>query len=82
MLNCLVREQYKKGTVLFKKNDIPVSFYIIESGKVSLVFNNPTKTDIVLGSLESFGENAFKLGAKREGTATVEEDLVCLTINE
>ena len=29
MLNCLVREQYKKGTVLFQKNDIPVSFYII-----------------------------------------------------
>lgn len=68
--------------MLFHKDDIPVSFYIIESGKVSLVFNNPTKTDIVLGALESFGEGAFKPGGKREGTATVVEDLVCLTINE
>lgn len=82
MLGCLVREQYKQGTVLFKKGDVPVSFYIIESGKVSLVFDNPNKTDIVLGSLESFGEGAFKPGGRREGTATVVEDLVCLTINE
>lgn len=29
MLNCLVRQHIKKGTVLFNKDDIPTCFYII-----------------------------------------------------
>ncbi len=65
MLNTLVREHYKKGTVLFIKNDVPISFYIIETGKVSLVFNDPNKKDITLGPLESFGESTFKKNGKR-----------------
>lgn len=55
MLSTLVREHYKKGTVLFQKNDVPVCFYIIETGKVNLAFNDPSKKDIILGPLESFG---------------------------
>jgi CRP-like cAMP-binding protein len=65
MLNSLVREHFKSGTVLFRENDLPVSFYIIESGKVGLSFSDPTKTDISLGPTESFGESVFKANAKR-----------------
>ena len=38
-----------KGTVLFQKNDPALCFYIIESGKVKLEFEDPSKKDIVLG---------------------------------
>lgn len=82
MLNTLVRETHPKGAVLFKKDDKPYEFYIVESGKVSLTFNDPRKKDLILGKLESFGESAFKKDGKREGTAVVQEDAVLLTINE
>lgn len=81
ILNSLVREHYQAGTILFKKGDMSTSFYIIESGKVSLKMENTKKKDIVLGPLDSFGESAFRKNGRREGTAMVEEDLECLTIN-
>jgi CRP-like cAMP-binding protein len=77
-----VREHFKPGMVLFRKNDVPVCFYVIESGKVNIMFNDPSKKDIVLGSKESFGESVFKPNTRRLGTAVVMEDLTCLTINE
>lgn len=51
MMNALVRQNYKKGTVLFNKNDFAVCFYIIETGKVSIVFDDPNKKDVILGEL-------------------------------
>ena len=33
---------------------------------------NEKKKDVILGSLDSFGESAFRKNGRREGTATVE----------
>lgn len=54
----------------------------METGKVSLSFENSAKKDLILSDLDSFGESAFRKNGRREGRAVVEEDLVCLTINE
>ena len=57
------------------KNDEPLILiylcYTIHLLNNKFTFENEKKRDLVLGSLDSFGESAFRKNGKREGTAIV-----------
>jgi CRP-like cAMP-binding protein len=81
LLHSVVREYYRPGTLLFGKSDAPVCLYIIESGEVTISFSGCSKKDIVLGSSEYFGETVFNHSGRQGTTATVTQNLSCLTVN-
>ena len=49
LVNCFKRKKFKKDEVIFKKAVKSNHFYIIQTGKVSLEFDEPDKKDIVIG---------------------------------
>ena len=50
LMNVLVRETYPAGATIFLENEPAASFYIIESGRVEVKFEDPKKKNLILGT--------------------------------
>ncbi|MDA1354221.1 MAG: FAD-dependent oxidoreductase [bacterium] len=53
------RSHYQKGSYIFRQGEIPAYFYIIESGEVEIIKENPDGSEFIVALLkegDSFGE--------------------------
>ena len=70
-------KSYQKSDVIFKENSEGEEMYILKSGKVKLVLEDP-RGEVEVGTLEDpgefFGEMALIDKSPRTATAVAEED--------
>ncbi len=69
----------RKGKIIVSEGEIDDTFYIILSGKVSILKNN--KGIASVGQGECFGEMAYISGRARTATVVAETDCILLVIN-
>lgn len=77
-------KSYKKNEQIFSEGDAVDSFYIIESGQVSIYVNKSGKEEpiCVLGKNDYFGEMAIFTKDKRTASALAYDDTILLSIDK
>jgi len=79
-----LKKEYKKNEMIFSEGDSFDSFYIIESGKVSIYIEKCGMDEpiCVLGKDDYFGEMAIFNNDKRTASAMAYDDIVLLGIDK
>lgn len=75
--------RYKRGEVIFHKDDTGAALYIIENGKVKIAAPSPDGNELILNILadgDFFGELSILDGAPRSASATAMETTQALTL--
>ena len=82
--SCAVIKQFKENEVVFSEGDAVDSFYIIESGKVSISIEKNGKNELicVLSQNDYFGEMAVFNNDSRTASAIANSDLALLCIDK
>jgi NADH dehydrogenase len=78
------RSHYQKGAYVFREGDIADYFYIIESGHVEIIKENPDTTETLLAVLnagDSFGEMGLMQKAPRSASVRCVTPVDLLKIN-
>ncbi len=76
--------RYRRGEVIFRKDDPGTTFHIITEGKVRIVLPSPEGEEVtvaILGSGEFFGEFSLLDGEPRSATAIAGEDTRTVVVN-
>ena len=84
LINAMFRREYKGGDVIIKQGDLPDNFYIIESGKCSVMkrVGNSENKVASLSVGQYFGELALISGSTRAATVIADDDVVCWAIDQ
>jgi CRP/FNR family cyclic AMP-dependent transcriptional regulator len=84
LADSLQRRSFARDTILFHKDSVDQTLYIIESGRVRIFILNPDGEEItvnVYGAGDFFGELALLDGQPRSAGAMVLEDAVLLALH-
>ena len=71
---------YTDGQVLFEPGEVAHSFYVIQTGKVSIIDRKSGRQLALLDTGESFGEQALLAGGVRSAAAQAVGATTCLEI--
>lgn len=77
--------RFRRGEVIFYKDDPGEQFYVVIEGKVRIALPSPQGDEItlaILGSGELFGEFSLLDGGPRSATAVAAEDVLALTVSQ
>ncbi len=80
----LHRRTFRKGTIIFHKDQAGDALYIVESGRVRIFLPTPAGEELtvdVAGPGDVFGELALLDGRPRSASAEAQEDTVTFTIS-
>ncbi len=80
----LHRRTFRKGTIIFHKDQAGDALYIVESGRVRIFLPTPAGEELtvdVAGPGDVFGELALLDGRPRSASAETQEDTVTFTIS-
>ena len=82
----LEERHYKKGDWIFQQGDAGDAFYVVQSGKASVLRKDPGVGERILKNLkawDTFGERAAFLGKEKRyaGVRVITTSMSCLTIN-
>lgn len=78
------RSHYQKGSYIFRQGDIPAYFYIIESGEVEIIKENPDGSEFIVAILkegDSFGEMGLMTQEPRSASVRCATPVGALKIN-
>jgi CRP/FNR family cyclic AMP-dependent transcriptional regulator len=83
LAGCVTRRRFRRGDVVFHKEDPGQSLYIVESGSVRIYLPSPQGADLtltVLGAGHFFGDLSLLDGSPRSASASALTDSVLLSL--
>ncbi len=83
LAGCVARRRFRRGDVVFHKEDPGQSLFIVESGSVRVYVPSPQGVDLtlaVIGPSDFFGDLSLLDGSPRSASASVLTDTVLLSL--
>lgn len=83
LAGCLARRRFRRGEVIFHKEDPGQSLFIVESGSVRVYVPSPQGVDLtlaVMGPSDFFGDLSLLDGSPRSASASALTDSVLLSL--
>jgi len=84
LANAMNTRTYRRGEVIFHKDDPGSMLYILKSGQVKITTSSPEGEEVILAILKEgdfFGELSLLDGKPRSASATAMEDTTALTLD-
>jgi cGMP-dependent protein kinase len=78
VMQALTRKRYADGTEIIRQGDDGDTFYIVEEGKVDVIVDGQTKSELSQGDF--FGERALQENDKRNATIKAKGDCLMLEL--